>query len=287
VIPFDWEEPETLAAAAGMLELDDDTVRPIAGGTALMLMMKAGVFRPSRLVSLEKIEPRYSQIRVDADGALVAGGMASLAALERAGAVAKHFPVVTRALKTLSNIRVRNVARVGGALAHGDPHMDLPPLMAGLGARVSVISPAGSREIAVEDLYAGFYETHLAKNELIAELLVPPLNGARAAYRKVTSRAADDWPALVLCVRLEMTDGVISDARLVLSAAVEKVTRLKIAEAALAGTKGEDSALMSAADAAAGEIEPLSDAHGSAPYKRELLRVTVRRTLHEAMGNRA
>ena len=283
MIPFDWEEPESLREAAAMLDPEDASVRPIAGGTALMLMMKAGVFQPSRLISLEKIEPRYSEIRIEKDGTLVAGGMAALSALEYSDAVAENFPVVTRALRTLSNIRVRNVARVGGALAHGDPHMDLPPLMASLNARVRVVSPEGEREIAVEDLYAGYYETHLAKNELIAELRVPPLAGRRAVYAKVTSRAADDWPALNLGLVLETASGGIKSARIVLSAAVEKVTRLTAAESALTGTDGGESALARVAEAAASEVSLLSDAHGSAAYKRELLRVHLKRAVRQAM----
>ncbi len=127
--------------------------------------------------------------------------MASLSALEQSAEVAKHFPVITRTLLTLSNVRVRNVARVGGALAHGDPHMDLPPLLASLGAVAHVVGREGTREIAVQDLYLGYYETVLAKDELIAEVTVPPLNGARTAYMKCTSRSADDWPALNLALR--------------------------------------------------------------------------------------
>src|SRR4051812_5995200 len=141
----------------------------MAGGTALMLMMKAGVFTPSRLVSLAKIEPRYSEIRVDSKGALRIGAMASLSQLEHCGEAMTRFPVMKRALRTLSNVRVRNVARLGGALAHGDPHMDLPPLLAALGATVSVMGRGGTREVAIENLYAGYYETTLEKNELIAE----------------------------------------------------------------------------------------------------------------------
>jgi carbon-monoxide dehydrogenase medium subunit len=177
------------------------------------------------------------------------------------------------------------VARIGGALAHGDPHMDLPPLLAALGAIVSVTGQGGSREIAVEDLYAGYYETTLEKNELIAEAIVPPLNGAKAAYMKVTSRSADDWPALNIGVRLE-TDGPghIREARIVISAATEKVTRLKDTEKLLTGAAVNDALLKRAGDAALGEVSFLSDAHGSAAYKKELLRVYLSRVVREALS---
>ena len=134
MIPFELAEPASLAAAIMLLDPDDPTIRPIAGGTALMLMMKAGVFQPTKLVSLRKIEGEYSSIRAEADGLRI-GAMTTLRTLERLDAVRKHAPVITRTLRTLSNVRVRNVATVGGALAHADPHMDLPPVLIARSAR--------------------------------------------------------------------------------------------------------------------------------------------------------
>src|SRR3954452_17860667 len=117
--------------------------------------------------------------------------MTALGVAEQADEVTKHTPLISRTLLTLSNVRVRNVARVAGALAHGDPHMDLPPLFAALGARVVVRGAGGVREIEVAELYAVYYETVLKKDELIAEVIVRPLKDARAAYLKCTSRSAD------------------------------------------------------------------------------------------------
>jgi carbon-monoxide dehydrogenase medium subunit len=284
MIPFVWDEPKTLAEAVTLLDPEDPTVRPIAGGTALMLMMKAGVFTPTRLVSLARIEPEYSGIAMGRNGALRIGAMVSLSQMEQSREIASGFPVMKGALKTLSNVRVRNVARVGGALAHGDPHMDLPPLLAMLGAHVSTVGSNGSRDIAVEDLYAGYYETVLEKNELIGEVHVPPLNGARAAYKKVTSRSADDWPALCLGVRLEAQGNDIRSARIVVSGATEKVTRLAQAESVLSGASADDKTLTRAAEAACAEVSFLSDAHGSASYKKELLRVYLARAVKEALA---
>ncbi len=284
MVPFDWVEPGSLREAVSLLDPDDPAVRAIAGGTALMLMMKAGVFVPSRLVSLAKIEPHYSAIREGGDGSLRIGAMVPLASLERSPEAIAAFPVLKNAIRTLSNIRVRNVARVGGALAHGDPHMDLPPLFASLGARVSVVGPNATREIAVEDLYAGYYQTVLKNNELIAEAILPPLNGARTAYMKVTSRSADDWPALNIGIRLEMADAnTIGTARVVVGAAAEKVIRLAATERLLAGAVPNEAMLSRASECAASEPRFISDAHGSAVYKRELLRVYLARAIKEAL----
>jgi carbon-monoxide dehydrogenase medium subunit len=287
VIPFEMVEPTSLKEAVSLLDPEEPTIRPVAGGTALMLMMKSGVFQPTRLVCLHRIEPEHARITVAGDGALRIGAMATLRQLEKDANLAAHLPVLKRALRTLSNVRVRNVARVGGALAHGDPHMDLPPVLAALGARVSIAGPKQKRDLPVENLYAGYYETVLEKNELITAVTVPPLNGRKAAYMKVTSRTADDWPSLGVAVSFALKDEKISNPTVVISAATAKVTRMKSAEAALSGATPDDPTLRRAGDAAAEEAEILSDAHGSAPYKRELLRVYLRRAVRQALDGSA
>jgi aerobic carbon-monoxide dehydrogenase medium subunit len=283
VTPFELHEPTSLSEAIALLDPDDASVRPIAGGTALMLMMKAGVFRPRRLVSLRKLGERYARIAAGADGALAIGAMTPLAAVERSVEVARAAPVIPRAMRRLSNIRVRNVATVGGNLAHGDPHMDLPPVLIALGAEVAVIGPKGERTIAVEKLFAGYFETVLAKNELIAELRIPAQGTARAAYLKVTTGSAEDWPALGVAVALEAEARAVKSARIVVSAATEKATRIAAAEKALAGATVDDKILARAGDAAAAEVECISDVRGSAAYKRELVRVYVARAVRRAL----
>src|SRR6266540_2923846 len=263
MIPFELVEPASLGEAISLLDAEDATVRPIAGGTALMLMMKAGVFRPTRLVSLRKLAALNSRIATEKDGALIIGAMTPLALVERSPEVARAVPVIPRAMRRLSNIRVRNVATVGGNLAHGDPHMDLPPLLIALGARVSVVGPAGERAIAVEDLFAGYFETVLAKNGLITELRVPAQGKTRAAYLKVTTGSAEDWPALGVAVALEAEGRSVKSARVVVSAATEKAIRLKGAENVLAGANNiDDKALARAGEAAAAEAECISDIRG-------------------------
>ncbi len=282
MIPFDLAEPTSLAAAIKLLNPDDPTIRPIAGGTALMLMMKAGVFNPEKLISLRKIESKYSTISAGADGLRI-GAMTTLSALEHSADVQKHAPVVTRALRTLSNVRVRNVATVGGALAHGDPPMDLPPVLMALGATLTVIGPKGERKLAVEDLFAGYYETVLEKNELIAEVHVPSQGSKKASYFKVTTGSADDWPALGVAVVIDGSGNSIKSARLVASAATDKATRLKSAEALLNGKTIDDKLLREAGEAALGDCEFIADVRGSVPYKRELMKVYVRRAIREAL----
>jgi carbon-monoxide dehydrogenase medium subunit len=246
-------EPRSLREAFALLVADG--VRPMSGGTALMLMMKAGVLRPTRLVNLRRLG--LDRIERGAQGELQVGAMTTLRALEKSPLL-KDWPVIARTLRTLSNVRVRNVATVGGHLAHGDPHMDLPPLLSALGATVTIAGPKGERSSPVEALYAGYLETTLARDELITQLKVPAMGERRAAYLKCTTRSADDWPALGVAVVL---DG--QKTSIVVSAATDRPTRLASVEAA-EGLKIE------------------SDLHGSAAYKKQLLRVYLARAIHEA-----
>jgi carbon-monoxide dehydrogenase medium subunit len=278
--PFELAEPESLAQALALLDPDDPTVRPIAGGTALMLMMKAGVFRPTKLVSLRKIAALTS-VESTAGGDLRIGAMTPLAAVERSDAVRRHAPVITRTMRSLSNIRVRNVATVGGNLAHADPHMDLPPVLIALGASVVVSGRSGERTVAVADLFAGYFETVLARDELISALVVPAQGDRRAVYLKCTTRAVHDWPALGVAVSLGR-DG--ADARIVVSAATETPTRLAGAEAALGAGGTSDAAIRRAGEAAAEEAELITDGQGSAAYKKQLVRVYVARALRAALA---
>jgi aerobic carbon-monoxide dehydrogenase medium subunit len=282
MIPFELVEPATLQEAIAAIDPDDPAVRPIAGGTALMLMMKAGVFTPRKLVSLRKLDG-MSSIKM-AGGELIIGALTPLSDVEHSPDVAKHAPVIPQIMKRLSNVRVRNVATVGGALAHGDPHMDLPPVAIALGARVRIAGPKDERELAVEDLLTGYYETALKANELIASLHIPAQGKTRAAYFKVTAGSADDWPALGVAVALETDGTAIKSARVVVSAATPKATRLKSVEKLLAGASADDKTLKAAGEAAAAEAEIIGDVRGSAAYKRELLRVYIGRAVHAAAG---
>lgn len=282
--PFELLEPRSLRKAAALLDSGDGVVRPMGGGTALMLMMKMGVLRPTRLVSLRAVEKRYSRISAAKEGGLRIGALATLSEIERAPAVRREAPVIIETLRTLSNIRVRNVATLGGHLAHADPHLDLPPVLIALGARVETVSASGDRSLPLEELYAGYLETRLARGELIAEVLVPRQRPRGAAYLKCTTRAADDWPALGIAVALEAAGGEVREARIVVSAATDTPARLRQTEDALRGAGVSTETLKRIGEVAAGEVTLLGDAHGSAAYKQELLRVYLGRAILKALG---
>jgi carbon-monoxide dehydrogenase medium subunit len=153
-----------------------------------------------------------------------------------------------------------------------------------LGASVAVMGPKGERMLALEDLFTGYMETSLEKNELISQVSVPAQRAKKAAYCKVTTGSADDWPALGVAVSLEADGGAVKSVRVVVSAATVKAMRLTAAEKVLTGARIDDKTLANAGEAAVSEAECIADVRGSAPYKRELLRVYIGRAVRQAMG---
>jgi carbon-monoxide dehydrogenase medium subunit len=285
VTPFEFLQPSSLREALALLDPDDPDVRPFAGGTALMLMMKGGVLKPRRLISLQRIEPQYAGISMAGEHELRLGALATLSAVEHSPLVRRAAPVVGAAMPRLSNVRVRNVATVGGGLAHADPHMDLPPVLCALRAQVSIRGPRGDRTLPVEDLITGYLETALRRDELITEVRIPVRIGQTAAYLKCTSRSADDWPALGVAVSIERDGTAVRACNVIIAAATDKPTHARSAESELLGRDAADPCVVArAAQAAAAELLLHGDAMGTADYKRQLVRVYAGRAIRAALA---
>ncbi len=273
--------PTSLAEALQALASDAPGVRPIAGGTALMLLTRSGFFRPSLLVSLHRI-PELGEV-VEADGEIRLGAMVTLRDLERSSLVRTRIPVLGNALTTLANVRVRNIATVGGHVAHADPHLDLPPVLAALRARVALAGGTGHREVPVEDFILGYYDTALGPGELIRQIRIPvPAPEAILTYTKFTALSSDDWPTLGVATHWRRAKGRLADVRVVLGSVTDRPVRLTAAEEMLEGQTLTIDLRDEAARAAGGELDIASDQNGSAAYKREMVRVHVRRALSAA-----
>jgi carbon-monoxide dehydrogenase medium subunit len=165
--------------------------------------------------------------------------------------------------------------------------MDLPPLLSALDARVLVSGPQGERSIQIDSLITGYYETVLSTDEIITELVVPPQAGWCSAYLKVTTRSADDWPALGIAAALRLEGDMVQSCRLFIGAATDRPTRLVAAEAVLTGAVVDTATVRRIGEAALDSVEFIGDAQGSAAYKKELLRVYLGRTVKSAMAQAA
>jgi carbon-monoxide dehydrogenase medium subunit len=249
-----------------------------------MLLMKYGFLRPSRLVGLRRLAGDLGGIFSSHQDGLRLGALATLRDLELSPEVARSAPVLVEALHIVANVRVRNAATLGGHLAHGDPHQDLPPILLAMGARAQAVGPGGSRWIPLEQLNLGYYETALRPDELLTELVLPAQpKGVQGSYTKFTAISAEDWPALGIAVFFRLDGDRLGGVRLALSAATDRPQRLAGVEKILDGEPPSESLFEAAADSAASSVEPLADGAGSTAYKREMIRVHVRRALEKTL----
>jgi len=274
---FELHRPSSLAEAAALLgDRPDATL--YAGGTELLLLMKAGLVRPADVVDVKRI-PDLGEL-ADADGALAIGATVTHRTLERSPAVRARWPLVAGVAAHVANVRVRNVGTVGGNLAFADPHSDLATLFLVFDATVRLASASGARELALADFVRGPYETARRPAEIVAGVRLNPWPPRTVGvYVKF---GLHERPTLGLALALTLGDGDrITAARVAVGCVSPRPHRLAAAERALAGQPlGALDGLATAVGAlAADAVDPVSDRHGGSDYKRELTRVFARRAL--------
>jgi carbon-monoxide dehydrogenase medium subunit len=274
----DYHEPRTVDEAVDLLARHGEEAHLIAGGTATMLLMRQGLLRPGHLISLRSIEGLGGIARTP-EGGLRIGATATHRAVERSPDALRYSPALIDAFASVATVRIRNQATVGGNLAHADPAQDPPPMLAALGASLTVRSPRGQRSLPVEELAVDHFTTSLAQDEVIVEVILPPLEpGTRGTYLKFLPRTADDYATVSVAATLRFApDGTVADARIVLGAVGPTPIRARRVEGAIRGRP--PTGLADAAALVREEVEPLDDLRGSAPYKREMARVWTARAL--------
>ena len=242
-------------------------------------MIRLGLVKPDRLISLHRV-PGLNRIRVDGD-ALELGAMATHADIERSRTVRDGWPLLADAVHRVATPAIRTSGTIGGNLAYAEAASDPAPALLCLNAEVKIVGPKGERSVPVARFFRGFYDAALEPGEMVNAVRVPPAPaGARGGYVKFTSRSAEDKP-LVGVAALVVLDaaGRCLEARIGLGGAAPTPIRAERAERALRGEALTDAAARAAAEAAAGEADPLSDLMGSADYRREMIGVWVRRVL--------
>ena len=275
---FELLEPGSLAEACELLAAHEDA-KLIAGGTALLVLIKQGVFLPQTLINLKKVRGA-SEIGYDPEGGLRVGALATIREVETAPAVREHYPMLAEACHVVANIRIRNTATIGGNVAHGDYQSDPPTALLALGARVELTGPAGTREVPVAEFWLDLYETALAPGEVLSAVLVPPWPaGMRGTYLKFTTRSSEDRPTLGVAALARVRDGVCEAARLVIGAVSPTPVRVWVAEELAVGRPWDAALLEEMGTAASAAIDPMDDLHGPATYKRQVAGVLARRAL--------
>jgi len=277
---FELVEPGTLKEACALLS-DNEEAKVIAGGTALLTLIKHGIFVPKTLINLKKIKDA-SDIRYDAQTGLRVGALAAIYDIEASPLVRQHCPVLAEACHVVANIRIRNMATIGGNLAHGDYQSDPPTVLVALDAVVELLSRAGTRRMKLSDFLKGSYETALEPAELVSALIVPPDGRLRGTYTKFTTGSSEERPCVGVAVLAAMEKGVCAELRLVVGAVSPKPVRLEEAESMARGKQLTSELIERIAADASSRVEPIDDLRGTADYKRHLVNVLVRRALGAA-----
>lgn len=276
---FNMLEPKSIQDACEILSADED-VKLISGGTALLILIKHGILLPKTLVNLKKIKGA-AEITYEAASGLRIGGLASIFDVESAPAVRQHYPLLARACHVVANIRIRNMATIGGNLAHADSQSDPPAALVAFDASVELTTRDRVRTVKLRDFLIGSYETGLERDEILTALLVPPAPAnVKGTYLKFTTRSSEDRPCAGVAAWVRHANGKPAEARVVVGA-VSPAPVVLTDQGLGSGQKSTADAIAEIARNAAATVDPIDDLRGPADYKRQLVQVLVRRALTE------
>ena len=280
---FEYRAPRVLDEALAVLREHGEDARVVAGGTALVTMMRQHLVRPGCLVSLRDVQGLN---RIEAtNGALRLGALVTHREAEVSPLVRERLPVLAETFRRVGTVRIRHMASIGGALAHADPNQDPPVTLLALGARVEIRGARGHRELPLGEFFRDYYETALEPGELVTAVTVPLLPVASGAtFLKFLPRTVDDYATVAVAAIVTLApDGErCREARIALGSVGVTPLRGMAAEALLSGQRLSESLLQAAGEAVKGAVDPLSDHRGSAAYKREMAGVMVGRALTQA-----
>jgi carbon-monoxide dehydrogenase medium subunit len=282
MIKFDYQEPTTLKKVFSLMEKHGDDARVIAGGTALIIMMRQRLLTPKVVISLARI-PKLERITYGAKDGLRIGAGARHRDIELAPAVQKHYPLLHETFRKVAQPRIRNMGTIGGNLAGGDPLTDPGASLIALDAEVILTSSKGQRKLPLDEFFIDYYQTALEPAELLTEIHVPPPKRPGWSHIKFTPRSVEDFATVGVALTVQAKNGTCEDIRVGLNSVASTIVRAKKAEDALRGKTIDDAALQHMGEVAATEVDPVDDNRGSAEYKRELVKVLVPRAAQEAL----
>ncbi len=282
---FEYFAPKKLKQALELLDKYGDDCKVICGGQSLLILMRQGLVAPAYLVDI-KHTSELDYIKDGAGEGLKIGAITTHRTIEKSDVIKKNFPVLSEMERRLASIQTRNRGSIGGNLCHGDPAGDPAPVLIALGATLKVASVSGERAVRIEDFYTDYFGTVLEHGELLTEIQIPaapPHTGT--AYTKFNIIQSDmATVGVAVSISLSARDGACNDARVALGACAPTAIRAVKAEAVLRGQKVTENLLVEAGEVASTETDPISDIHASAEYRKELVKVLVKRVGAEALA---
>jgi aerobic carbon-monoxide dehydrogenase medium subunit len=281
--PFAYFAPKQLDEALDLLDQHGEEAKILAGGQSLMPLLSLRLARPAVIIDINRI-PGLAYIRAGAQGGLAFGSLTRQRAVERSSEVMERCPLMADAIRLIGHLQIRNRGTIGGSLAHADPAAELPAIALALGAELVLRSKSAERAVAAKDFFLGYMTTAAGPNEILTEIRLPALPPKVGWAIEEVARRHGDF-AMVGAVALVELDGggVCRDARLVLFGVGEKPERLERAERLLEGKKANERDLAEVAGAVSEDLDPISDVHASAEYRKEVGGVLARRALAAAL----
>ena len=280
---FDYHSPKTLSEAIGLLSQYGEEAKVLSGGQSLLPLLKLRLGSAGHLVDIGRV-PGLEGIE-ERDGFLKIGGRVRESDLEHSEIVRRKFPILADTASVIADPLVRNMATVGGNLAHGDPANDHPATMLALGATVVATGPKGERTIPIDRFFTGLFETALERDEILTEIRIPaPPPKSGGAYVKLERKVGDFATAGAAAQVTLGPGGEIARVGIGLTNAGLTPVRASAAEQFLQGRKPDDAAIAQAARLAADAADPNPDRRGSVEYKKEMARVLTARALKRAVA---
>lgn len=279
---FEYLRPKTVPEALALLQQHGDDAKILSGGQSLIPMMKLRLARPGYLVDINAITG-LSYIKEEG-GFLKIGGLTREAELESSSLVKSKYPLLMDTATVIADPQVRNMATVGGNLAHGDPANDHPATMIALGAQIVATGARGERVIPIEEFFVTLFTTALQHGEILTEIRVPvPAAKSGGAYFKV-ERKVGDFATAAAAVQLTLDGGgAVQKVGIGLTNVGPTPIKARKAEDFLKGKKPDAATIAQAGQLASEEAQPSSDLRGPAEYKKGLVKELTKRALSRAV----
>ena len=274
----EYARPATVDEAVSVLAAHDGA-RPLAGGQTLLNVMKARAAAPDVLVDLADLD-ELRTIGFSADGMLEIGAMVTCAQLMNSSEVEVARPILAEVAGTIADVQVRNRGTIGGNVCVSDPTNHFPPLLVALDATFTIRGKGGERTVSADDFFVGVYMTAVGEGELLTKVNVPASSGAGDGYAGVTIGAHGTY--IVNAAATISGD----EARVAIGCVAASPVRATAMEERLAGSDFSEGAVRAAADGLGASLDPPSDVHGSADYRRHLAELSAERAVLQAAGRR-
>lgn len=278
----EYHRPKTVKEAVELLKRHGKKAKLIAGGTDLMVLLRAEKATPEHLVSINAI-PGLRKLTFTAKGGLSIGPLVTYSDLLAKAVACEHYPILAQAAAVIGARQVQNVGTIVGNLCHASPSADMGPPLLALDAQVEISGPAGARTLPLQKFFLGPNQTALRAGEMVTAVLVPPpARSSGSCFLKHGLRGQLEIAMVSAGVCLAMRNGAVARARVALGAVAPVPMRAEKAEKLLTGQPFSDGLCREAAASAAKECKPITDFRCSAEYRREMVEVFTRRALQQA-----